>query len=218
MKKEVLKKFITEKEIGKVFNILDGVSKEHNMDMKSLNTIEDDNFGQLKYIASTVKNGIVHTNWLLSENDKKYGICYCRGGSTEIKKYVDNKYLEFRRFHHCLWLFLCEDMTYDLVYKGNVILSKIISYDLIGLSNQINFLQIDTKLNRYLFCIELDDINDGIFSPMDLNDLRQWFLNSVIKRGYEGMLDDLCISDIIRIYFEVQNCIFSVGNFKPFVL
>lgn len=58
----------------------------------------------------------------------------------------------------------------------------------------------------------------GVFIPKNKRDFIKYFDHLLYSMGYEGRFDELRLSEIFQIYYEVRNCIFESLTYKPVVL
>lgn len=126
-------------------------------------------------------------------------------------------YNQLISIHPNLWLCLRENLNYDVNVNGKVILSDVQDYDVLDLCECVKFLQLDYCGRTSLICLDMWDNISGVYCIKSREDFDNWFKAVVIKRGYEGKLDNILISQLFQIYFEVINTIFSVSNFKPII-
>lgn len=215
MKLDLIKRLRTVDDLCKLNSLLDSYVDEHRVNKDTLLELDYPSLPNLHYVLSTSFNGSIHTNWFTYNVDGFYGLAYASCGSSNIITLTECKYISFQCIHNNLWLGKCTDLSYDIILNGNAVLSGVFYYDILDLTSYLSFLQLDDRDNRYLICIRNDDLNKGIFLPSSLSSFEDWFKSNVAKLGYQGYLDDVSISELISFYYEIQDCIFCNGNFKP---
>lgn len=45
----------------------------------------------------------------------------------------------------------------------------------------------------------------------------KYFNDLLYSRGYEGKFDEMTLSSVFQIFYEVRNCIFESSTYKPVV-
>lgn len=216
MNAKIFERLHTRDDIEKTMSILQSASEEHLEPLENMISVEGTKFKNLKYVSSTVKSNYIDKNFFIYDGENGlHGICESRGGSANIKSVIDAEYVEFYSLHTQAWLCQRHDGYMDLLIDYKPILKDIESYDVIGLDDVLTFVQLDKGDHRYLLCLDSCSSTNGYYCPQNAEDFTEWYKDMVIKRGYEGKLNNLYVSALFQIYFEVLNCIFQVGNFVP---
>ena len=112
---------------------------------------------------------------------------------------------------------LRSDLNFDVIYNGEVIIDCVQSYDVLALGSELQFLQLNYQGVTSLICLDLNDLVTGVHLVKSKDDFEQWFYTQVSRRGYEGKLDNVLVSELFQVYFEVVNEIFQVCSFKALV-
>lgn len=215
MKIETFKKIISYKDLKNFNELLQGMCAEHDISFEDICLVTDSKYENTRYMFSTVNNDLVHTNWFSYGVDENHlGLLRQVGGGTKLVSYIPCDYSKYIILANECWLCLKQDSYYDLYCYGNKILTNIVSYDVISLGDVLTCIQLDTTRNRFLVCNEVPNLNSGVYLPKSKKDFIEYFKNIVAKTGYQGMLDDVPLSAIMQFYYEVLNCIFSVGKFR----
>lgn len=216
MKIDIFKSIHTDDDINNTIGILHAMSKEQGVSIDKMLEVENTEYNKLRYVTSNMRMGVVHTNFFqYKDNDSDLlGLCSAKGGSTNLEKWADPLYVSLVCIHNNIWLGLRQDSMFDLYVDKQKVLDGFKSYDILQLEPIFTFLQIDTVDYRSLICCDNSLVYDGCYSPTGLDDFLTWYEKNVITRGYEGGLDNLQVSKVFSVYYEVQNCIFSVRNYK----
>ena len=157
-------------------------------------------------------------NWFTYSDTEApfYGVANCDCCASDIVADTLPVYTQVHRFHDSCWVLGNQKGSYDLFVKGKLCKTQFIKHDILALGNAIGFLQLDTLNTRSLICIEMLDTSEaGLFVPKDINDFKKWFYNRFVRYGYEGALNEMRVSDVFVIYFEVLQCIFETANYVP---
>lgn len=171
------------------------------------------------YAISSYRNGVIGKNFLVygHEPEGGRGLAYVPHGSKNITTVTPDEYLNFKMIHQECWYAQRFDTTFDLYIYGKKVSDSIISTDLLVLGNSLLFLQVDWYNGRSVVCANEHDLSRGVYCPSSREDFNEWFETNVSHLGYNGSLDMCNVSDIFRVYYEVQSCIFSNGSFVPII-
>lgn len=217
MKIEVFKHIRTKQDLDNHINFLKNYAVERYVCFEDLMLVENAKYKNLRYAVSTIKDDYIVCNLFVYEGDKDglFGFCKADSGSTELEEIGEPKYLKLSNIHPKLWLGLCEDLTYEVIKDGVVILEHVQNFNILDLNGCIEFLQLDYQGKTSLICLDMMDTLDGVYCMHSRDEFEAWFSPLFIKRGYEGYLDGVNVSEIFRLYFEVINTIFEVSEFEP---
>lgn len=212
---DALSRVKTIDEIRGLADLVVASATEHEISPKKAFQITGSDLSNLTYNQSMTKNGYITRHWYTWGSGANVGLAYSVPGSTDVTVYADARYSNFACVHLDLWIARRFDAMFDIIYKGKSIVSEVKSTDLIGIGGILFFLQVDTVDYRSLICVDTNDLVNGIFFPTCIEDFVEWFTEKVRIYGYQGTLDCESVSNIFRVYYEVQNCIFSNRPFAP---
>lgn len=217
LKLEALYNVRTLDDMKNCLSLVHSMSEEHRIPYGDMLTIVNTRYNDLRYVLSSSRDGYIKSHYFIySDKDTKLcGVCELPVGKKELIELCKPNYNKLTNIHPILWMCLREDLTYDILLKGGVVLSNIQNYDVLSLGESIQFLQLDYDGKTSLICLDMWDNVNGVYCIKSKDDFEQWFKTIVTKRGYEGRLDNLSISGLFQIYFEVINTIFTVSIFEP---
>lgn len=196
--------------------LVHSASVERNVPFESMLKVEGTDYNDLSYVSSSSKDGFIRSHYFYYTDKETglHGFCELQSSKKELIELSKPIYNQLISIHPNLWLCLREDLNYDVNVNGRVILSGVQNYDVLDLGECVKFLQLDYCGKTSLICLDMWDNISGVYCMKSREDFDEWFKTVVAKRGYEGKLDNLYISQLFQIYFEVINTIFSVSNFK----
>ena len=175
-------------------------------------------YGELTYVMSSMRGGYIQSNYFsYKENSSLVGVVELKAGCKRLSKIADAKYNQVVNIHPSLWVCLRSDLNFDVIYNGEVIIDCVQSYDVLALGSELQFLQLNYRGVTSLICLDLNDLVTGVHLVKSKDDFEQWFYTQVSRRGYEGKLDNVLVSELFQVYFEVVNEIFQVCSFKALV-
>lgn len=217
MRLDAFSKVHTVEDMKNHLELLYSVSQEHNIEYLDMLKVQGTEFQDLTYILSSAKGNYISTHFFMDTDELTglHGLLEYSMTKRVLKKLCDSIYNKLVSVHPLVWLGLRSDLTYDVISNGVVILSGVQSYDLLRLGESFLFLQLDYGDKTSLICLDTFDVTQGIYIVQSREDFDNWFKSKVVKRGYEGELDMVLISELFGTYFEVINTIFSIGNFAP---
>lgn len=195
-------------------------AKEHNTSYDKLLGVDGTDYYDLTYALSASKNGYITSNYFTYKDEitKCVGVCELPTASEKFLTLTMPIYNKLITLHPLLWLGIRLDGLYDVILRNRVIATDIISYDVLAMGESVQFLQLDSADGTSLVCLDMWNNVSGVTPISTKEEFKEWFELVVMKRGYEGKLDNLPISGLFQIYFEVINTIFEVSKFKPIVL
>ena len=208
------KKILTTKDLAHHINLMKSISEEKFIPMESLLKVTGTPYENLRYNMSTSKNGFISHHWFVYEVDGFVGLLFSYVGSDKLVKITEPIYSEFIVMHNCMWLARCKDTSIDVYVYNRLVLCNVTDYDVLDVGGYLNFVQLDTADFRCLVCCDNTDLNYGIFVPKDFSAFEEYYTNRIATLGYSGKLDELPLSSIIQIYYEVKNCIFNNSVYK----
>lgn len=218
MKLELFYDIHTHKELSDRLCVLQSLAEEHCIPYDSALKVENTKYGELTYVMSSMRGGYIQSNYFsYKENSGLVGVVELKAGCKRLFKIADAKYNQVVNIHPSLWMCLRSDLNFDVIYNGEVIIDCVQSYDVLALGSELQFLQLNYQGVASLICLDLNDLVTGVHLVKPKDDFEQWFYTQVSRRGYEGKLDNVLVSELFQVYFEVVNEIFQVCNFKALV-
>lgn len=124
-----------------------------------------------------------------------------KSATRSLCKITEPIYTNFIHLHNRAWFCLKPDSTYDLWVNEQFITDGIIDY--------VYFIQLNFHDSKGLVCCDNLDAIDGVFI--------KYFNDLLYSRGYEGKFDEMTLSSVFQIFYEVRNCIFESSTYKPVV-
>lgn len=219
MKLESFYNVHTLEEMKNRLSVIRSASEERRIPYDNLLKIEDTDYNNLKYALSSSKNGYIQSHYFTytDASNGLVGICELPSCRKSLIELCRPKYNKLINVHPNLWLCLRDDLMYDVLHGKDVILSEIQSYDILALGDSLQFLQLEHHGKTSLICLDMWDNIRGVHCVKSMKDFDNWFRSIVSKRGYEGKLDNLYVSQLFEVYYEVINSIFMVSDFAPLV-
>lgn len=218
MKLELFYDIHTHKELSDRLCVLQSLAEEHCIPYDSALKVENTEYGELTYVMSSMRGGYIQSNYFsYKENSGLVGVVELKAGCKQLSKIADAKYNQVVNIHPFLWVCLRSDLNFDVIYNGEVIIDCVQSYDVLALGSELQFLQLNYQGVTSLICLDLNDLVTGVHLVKSKDDFEQWFYTQVSRRGYEGKLDNVLVSELFQVYFEVVNEIFQVCSFKALV-
>lgn len=201
-------------------SLLQTVAEEHRTTYESMLLVHGTDFNELSYALSSSKNGFVTSHYFTyKDKDTGFvGLCEMPVATKRLAVLAKPIYNQLITVHPLLWLGIRADGLYDVLQSGVVLASDIISYDVLAMGESIQFLQLDSDTGTSLICLDMWNNVSGVAPISSKDEFKEWFEFVVMKRGYEGNLDNLLVSGLFQMYFEVINTIFEVSKFKPIVV
>ena len=213
----VFKSVLTIEDMKSRLGLLQEFAREHEVSYDKMLSVQGTDYLDLTYALSSSRNGFVISHYFTYRNSDKnlVGICEMPIVSRRLKALTQPVYNKLITIHPLLWLGIRADGLYDVILVGKIIANDVISYDVLALGESIQFLQLDSDTGTSLICLDMWNCISGVIPISSKEKFKEWFELIITKRGYEGKLDDLSISYLFQIYFEVINTIFVVSKFKP---
>lgn len=217
MNKSIFKRCSTISDLRNNIELAKSYAEEHMSPLGDYYAVKGTDLPGLRYQQSTYKDGYIHKNFFSytnSDNKELWGIAECDCLSDDIRPVLPAEYLRVTMYSEQVWTGLRKDGRYDLYLSGQKYEDSFVSTDILQLGGKLLFLQVDNEFYRSLVCIDADDMAKNHYEPTGVEDFKRWFDKRITKNGYDGSLDNVNVSDIFRVYFEVVQCIFIVGCFK----
>lgn len=198
-------------------SIMSEASKEHYIPYESLLKVQGTDYYDLTYYLSASKDGFIIAHYFTYKDKDTdcVGLCELPIPAKALKSIASPIYNQLNAIHPLLWIGMNINGLYSIIVNGKVLTSDILSYDLLDIGGSIQFLQLEYKDGTSLVCLDMWNNVSGVAPMSSKEEFKEWFEFVVMKRGYEGKLDHLTISDLFQLYFEVINTIFGVSKFKP---
>lgn len=214
---ETFSKVRTSKDMENHLQLLHSVADEHGTDFSHMLRVEGTDFPNLSYVLSVTTKGYISSHFFsyTDEETGLFGLCEYSFRKRSLEKVCNPLYNQLISTHPALWLGFRDGLYYDVLLSGVVVLEGVQSYDVLHLGDCFSFLQLDYEDKTSLICLDLQDVAKGYHIVESRDDFENWFRRSVAKRGYEGVLDMLSVSELFGTYFEVINTIFEVSDFEP---
>lgn len=195
------------------------MAEERGTPVDSILAIQGVELPNCKYLMSTQKDGFILNNYFeWTEHSPFVGLAYAPVGSDHIQVITTDEYCKFLVLHDEAWLLLTKDSTYRLCVNRHIYEDSVVSYDILRIGADMFFVQLDYVGYRSLLCLLRDVAHQGYFAPQSLDHFDLWFSQQMARKGYEGKLDGINISEFYQLYYEVRNCIFVSAPFKPLKL
>lgn len=214
MKLEALRGITTKEDFTNMLSMIRSMSVETGKPVESFLKITDSPLPNTSCALSFMCREEVLSYLLTYEVDNRVGLARLNACDSDIIKVTEPVYIGYNALCEKAWLAKKPRGAYDLVTQDGVILTDVMSYDILCLGNFIFCIQVDTSSHRYLICDVMSDVDAPLFFPSDMNEFTSWFSDIMYRFGYEGYLDEHRPSDLFRFYFEVCNCIFMSGRYK----
>lgn len=217
MKLESFYNVHTVEDMKKRLSLMHSVYEDRQISSDNMFKIDGTEYNNLRYVMSSSKNGYIQSHYFTYTNEATglVGVCELPSCKKSLIKWCEPKYNNLMSVHTNLWLCLREDLMYDALQGKNVVLSEIQSYDVLALGESLQFLQLEHHGKTSLICLDMWDNINGVHCVKSMEDFDNWFRKIVSKRGYEGKLDNLYVSQLFEVYYEVINSIFMVSDFAP---
>ena len=215
MKISAFESILTYRSLIDKLNFMKAYAEEQGIEFSKLLTIDEYKDINLIYYLSSVRNDILIQNFFTYTRGSLKGLYALRSGTKDLYKVTEPIYLDFKYLHNRAWLCEKPDASFDLYINEQLVRDDIANYDILDLCGYVHFIQLDFIDSRGLICCDGFDANRGIFLPKSKEDFTQYFNSLLFSRGYEGKFDELTLSELLQVYYEVCNCIFESTTFKP---
>lgn len=217
MKLEAFEHILTYKDLVNKLNFMRAVAEEHSVPFESMLKIDGYEDIGLSYMLSSIRNNSVVQNFFEYSRGSLKGLYYMKSVTKSLCKMTEPIYTSFIHLHNRAWLCLKPDSTYDLWVNEQFVTDDIIGYDSLDLCGYVYFIQLDFHNSRGLICCDNLDAMEGVFIPKNKREFIKYFNDLLYSRGYEGKFDEMKLSDIFQVFYEVCNCIFESSTYKSVV-
>lgn len=218
MKLDVFEHTVTYKDLVNKLNFMRAVADERSVPFENMLKIDGyENIG-LSYMLSSIRNNSVIQNFFEYSRGSLKGLYAMKSATKSLYKITEPIYTSFIHLHNRAWLCLKPDATYDLWVNEQFVVDGIIGYDSLDLCGYVHFVQLNFHNAKGLVCCDSLDAVDGVFIPKNKREFIKYFNDLLYSRGYEGKFDEMTLSGIFQIFYEVRNCIFESSTYKPVVL
>lgn len=218
MKLDVFEHTVTYNDLINKLNFMRAVAEERSVPFENMLKIDGyENIG-LSYMLSSIRNNSVVQNFFSYSRGSLKGLYAMKSATRSLCKITEPIYTSFIHLHNRAWLCLKPDSTYDLWVNEQFVTDGIIGYDSLDLCGYVHFVQLNFHNAKGLVCCDSLDAVDGVFIPKNKREFTKYFNDLLYSRGYEGKFDEMTLSGIFQIFYEVRNCIFESSTYKPVVL
>lgn len=217
MKLEAFEHILTYKDLVNKLNFMRAVAEERSVPFENMLKIDGyENIG-LSYMLSSIRNNSVVQNFFKYSRGSLKGLYYMKSVTKSLCKMTEPIYTSFIHLHNRAWLCLKSDSTYDLWVNEQFVTDDVIGYDSLDLCGYVYFIQLNFHNSKGLICCDNLDAMDGVFIPKNKREFIKYFNDLLYSRGYEGKFDEMKLSDIFQVFYEVCNCIFESSTYKSVV-
>lgn len=196
-------------DLNKKIQLVSYNAKEKGFKKEDWFRVDGSELPNLRYTLTVSKRGYVYINFFTYQLGNLYGLALGRAGSDEIRSVVKPKYLNYYIIHPLLWLAQRVDGCFDVYTHGNLTLTNVFEYEMLGFDTCFTLIRLDTTSARSLICIDVSDFVNGLYSPVDFDDFKSIWDNRILKYGYSKHLDGYAVSDIVDLYYHVQAAFFG---------
>ena len=218
MKLDVFEHTVTYKDLVNKLNFMRAVAEERSIPFENMLKIDGYEDIGLSYMLSSIRNNSVIQNFFEYTRGSLKGLYAMKSATKSLYKITEPIYTSFIHLHNRAWLCLKPDATYALWVNEQFVADGIIGYDSLDLCGYVHFVQLNFHNAKGLICCDSLDAIDGVFIPRNKREFIKYFNDLLYSRGYEGKFDEMTLSGIFQIFYEVRNCIFESSTYKPVVL
>ena len=218
MKLDVFEHTVTYKDLVNKLNFMRAVADERSVPFENMLRVDGYEDIGLSYMLSSIRNNSVIQNFFEYSRGSLKGLYAMKSATKSLYKITEPIYTSFIHLHNRAWLCLKPDATYDLWVNEQFVADGIIGYDSLDLCGYVHFVQLSFHNAKGLVCCDSLDAIDGVFIPKNKREFIKYFNDLLYSRGYEGKFDEMTLSGIFQIFYEVRNCIFESSTYKPVVL
>ena len=213
MKVTMFRECVTMEKLNACLGVVRSHASEMGISMKDAFYVDGTEFENLKYMCSLSRNGIVWLNFFTYGHSGHLGLAVSRTGSDEIVSVLKPDYLGFQIYHSNLWLATRQDGVVEVIAHNRMVLSNVISVEVTGFKGMLHFIRFESSDSVALVCVDLSDLNRGLFSPVSLEDFKSYLWDRLIKYGYTGGFDKFPVSYIMEQYYIINNTCFERQNY-----
>lgn len=210
MKADIFSHCITSEKLTEYLSIVKSHAEEVGIPADSAFLVEDTGLENLKYFYSISRGRLIYINFFTYGTDSCIGLAASRVGSNNIQAVLECKYLSFGVVHSCLWFAKTLEGIDVLIAHNKEVLTNIIDSNVFGIKNLLLFVCVDTPDSKGIICVDLLDVQDGLFSPDSVESFNEFFMNKIFKYGYNGKFDSCSVSGLLNMYYKVVNIISGV--------
>lgn len=216
-KLELFKNLKTAKDIENTFKLLEAYSDEYEINVQDLFKIDSDEYPNVRYVLSILnKKNVLNHYFEYSYNGTDVGLLSIKPDEKEFTKVSDAKYDKYSIFTETCILMMTSEGYFDLVCKDKVLLSNIDDVQEIGIQPKFSCLRLTLEDgNISLVCFDYLKKRPKLYFPSDIDEFREWYYEMIEELGYVGMLDDVEISEIVGVLYDVIGSCFLRRNYKP---
>lgn len=218
MKLEMFEHTVTYRDLVGKLNAMKAIADEHSIPYDKMLEVQGFESIGLTYMLSSVRNDSIVQNFFEYHRGSLKGLYGMKSATKSLYQITEPIYTGFVYLHNRAWLCLKPDATYDLLVNEQFVTDGIVNYDTLDLCGYIHFVQLDFHEAKGLVCCDSFDAINGVFIPKNKRDFIKYFDHLLYSMGYEGRFDELRLSEIFQIYYEVRNCIFESLTYKLVVL
>lgn len=218
MKLEMFEHTVSYKDLVNKLDFMKAVADERSVSFTNMLKIDGYEDIGLTYMLSSIRNNSVIQNFFEYTRGSLKGLYAMKSASKSLYKITEPIYMSFVYLHNRAWLCLKPDASYDLWVNEQFVTDEIVNYDLLDLCGYVHFVQLDFHDAKGLICCDGFDATNGVFIPKNKREFIKYFNDLLYSKGYEGKFDEMCLSDIFQIFYEIRNCIFESSTYKPVVL
>ena len=210
MKLDVFEHTVTYNDLVNKLNFMRAVAEERSIPFENMLKIDCYEDIGLSYMLSSIRNNSVVQNFFSYSRGSLKGLYAMKSATRSLCKITEPIYTNFIHLYNRAWLCLKPDSTYDLWVNEQFVTDGIIGY--------VYFIQLNFHDSKGLVCCDNLDAIDGVFIPKNKREFIKYFSDLLYSRGYEGKFDEMTLSGVFQIFYEVRNCIFESSTYKPVVL
>lgn len=218
MKLEMFEHTVSYKDLVNKLDFMKAVADERSVPFTNMLKIDGYEDIGLTYMLSSIRNNSVIQNFFEYTKGSLKGLYAMKSASKSLYKITEPIYTNFAYLHNRAWLCLKPDASYDLWVNEQFVIDGIVNYDSLDLCGYVHFVQLDFHDAKGLICCDGFDATNGVFIPKNKREFIKYFNDLLYSKGYEGKFDEMCLSDIFQIFYEIRNCIFESSTYKPVVL
>lgn len=218
MKLEMFEHTVTYRDLVGKLNAMKAIADEHSIPYDKMLEVQGFESIGLTYMLSSVRNDSIVQNFFEYNRGSLKGLYCMKSATKSLYQITEPIYTGFVYLYNRAWLCLKPDDTYDLLVNEQFVTDGIVNYDTLDLCGYIHFVQLDFHEAKGLVCCDSFDAINGVFIPKNKRDFIKYFDHLLYSMEYEGRFDELRLSEIFQIYYEVRNCIFESLTYKLVVL